>query len=684
MRFSSIVPLLLLPAIVPAQDRLPSHPKTKAYQEAVSVLPQYNALLSRFNVNGWSADSKFALLRDNKAFDIARGEIVDYKAPAPPPRVAPRFQRQRPDRGRQYATQISPDEKWIATYKNANVYLSPSSNRDEMVAVTTEGSEAKRIKFGTASWVYGEELNQIEAMWFSPDSKKLIFYKIDDSKVVDYYLTTAQNAVQNKLYTEAYPKAGAPNPTAELYVYDLESKDTKRIDTTMASSDPDIAHYVYGLSFQPESNILLFHRTNRKQNLLEWMAADLTTGKTRIVYQESNPKGWVENHVNVRWLSDNRRFIMTSEQSGYSNLYVGSVDKGVARAITEHSFDITGIVRLDEAKQEIWYTSYGEANSTKTQLHRINFDGGGHVQLTDSTLSHTVNIAPDGSAFSDRAEAIGTPPIVTLRDRNGKLIKEIGRTTEAELSKDGLRHAIRFEAVAADGKTPIYGYYNLPKNFDPAKKYPVILGQYGGPGSGAGRERFIGPDADCEYDLITASVDGRGTDGRGRDFRQSVYGKLGVVEIDDTAAAMKALAKLPFVDGSRIGIEGTSYGGYFSVMAILRHPDVFAAACASSSVTAWYHYDTIYTERYMDTPQNNPEGYKAGSAMEYAKNLKGALCLFYGTADDNVHPSNTHQLISALDRANKPYKLYVGVDQGHAGLRNDRKLEFFFDAFKMW
>ncbi|HLO97421.1 MAG TPA: DPP IV N-terminal domain-containing protein [Fimbriimonas sp.] len=684
MRFSYIVPFLLLPVVVPAQDRLPSHPRAKAYQEAQSAIPRINALLSRFNVNGWSADSKFAILRDNKAFDLAKGEVVDYTAPANPPRTAPRFQRQRPDRGRQYATQISPDEKWIATYKDANVYLSSAEKRDEMVAVTTEGSDAKRIKFGTASWVYGEELNQIEAMWFSPDSKKLIFYKIDDSKVIDYYLTTSQNAVQNKLYTEAYPKAGAPNPTAELYVYDLASKETKRIDTTLASSDADIAHYVYGLSFQPGTNTLLFHRTNRKQNVMEWLAADLDTGKTRIVYQESNPYGWVENHVNVRWLGDNKRFIMTSERSGYANLYVGTADQGLGRAITKHSFDVSGIARLDEAKQEIWYTTFGESNSTKTQLHRIKFDGGGHVLLTDATLSHTVNIAPDGSAFADRAEALGIPPIVTLRDRNGKLIKELGRTTETETSADGYKSAIRFAAVAADGKTPIFGYYNLPKNFNPNKKYPVILAQYGGPGSGAGRERFIGPDAECEYDLITAWVDGRGTDGRGRDFRQSVYGKLGVVEVDDTAAAMKAFAKLPFVDGTRIGIEGTSYGGYFSVMAILRHPDVFSAACASSSVTAWYHYDTIYTERYMDTPQNNPEGYKAGSAMEYAKNLKGALCLFYGTADDNVHPSNTHQLISALDRANKPYRLYVGVDQGHAGVRNDRKLEFFFDAFKMW
>lgn len=684
MRFRSIAPLFLLPVLATAQDRLPSHPNYKAYQDAQQAIPKINSLLNRHGVIGWSEDSKMALLRGNKAFDVSKKEIVDFTPPSTPPGPGNQFQRPRPDRGRQFAIQYSPDGKYVSTYENGNVYLALREKKDEKTAVTTEGSTEKRIKFGSASWVYGEELGQIEAMWFSPDSKKLIFYKIDDSKVIDYYLTTSQNAVQNKLYTEAYPKAGAPNPTAELYVYDIAAKKTVRIDTTLASSDPDVAHYVYGLSFQPGTNTLLFHRTNRKQNLLEWLAADLETGKTRVVLQESNPNGWVENHVSVRWLADGKRFIMQSERSGFSNLYMGSVEKGVERAITKHDSDISQIVRIDEAKQEIWYMANGGKTPTMSQFHRIKFDGGGHVQVTDNATSHTVSLSPDGKFFADRSEALGVPPVVRVRDRNGTLVGEVGRTTTQEITADGYRSAVRFEAVAADGKTPIYGYYNLPKNFDSSKKYPVILAVYGGPGSGSGRERFIGPDADCEYGLITAWIDGRGTDGRGRDFRQSVYKKLGVVEIDDQAAAMAQFAKLPFVDGKRIGIEGTSYGGYASAMAVLRHPEVFSAACASSSVTSWAHYDSIYTERYMDTPQNNPDGYKNGSAMEYAKDLKGALCLFYGTADDNVHPSNTHQLIAALDRAGKPYRLYVGVDQGHAGVRNDRKMEFFFDAFKMW
>ena len=247
----------------------------------------------------------------------------------------------------------------------------------------------------------------------------------------------------------------------------------------------------------------------------------------------------------------------------------------------------------------------------------------------------------------------------------------------------GYRAAERFSVMGSDGVTLVYGYLCKPRDFDPAKKYPMLLRVYGGPESGSSREAYRGADPVCELGFITAWIDAKGTSGRGRDFTQAVYGKLGVVEVDDTAAAVTNLCKAnPWIDGSRVGVEGTSYGGYFSAVALVRHPQVFAAACASSSVTSWLHYDTIYTERYMDTPQNNPEGYKLGSAMEYVKDMTGKLCLFYGTADDNVHPSNTHQLVAALDRANKPYRLYVGVDQGHAGLRQDRQLEFFIEALK--
>jgi len=228
-----------------------------------------------------------------------------------------------------------------------------------------------------------------------------------------------------------------------------------------------------------------------------------------------------------------------------------------------------------------------------------------------------------------------------------------------------------------------------PSDFDPGKKYPLLVTVYAGPESGTDRERFGVPQAMTELGFLVAELgflvaafDGRGTDGRGKSFKDSVYKKLGVVEIDDQAAGVKALRTRPYVDGNRVGIFGTSYGGYASAMAILRYPDVFQAAAASSSVTDWRNYDSIYTERYMDTPQRNPKGYDEGSAMMYAQNLKGRLLLYYGTADDNVHPANTYQLVKALQSAGKSFDLQVGPDRGHTGVNGARMLEFFVDALK--
>jgi dipeptidyl-peptidase-4 len=562
------------------------------------------------------------------------------------------------------------------------VYLANAKKPDELKPITRDGSVEKRIKYGTGSWVYGEELGQREAMWWSADSTKVVFYRFDESQVKDYYVTLAEGDIQNKLYTEAYPKAGAPNPLVQLLVFDINTKQTTKIDTEFKSIDPDISQYIYNVRFSPDGKSLLFNRTNRRQNVMELVAANPSTGACRVVVQETNPNGWVDNNPRIHWLSDGKRFLWTSERNGFWNLYLGSLDKGITAPITRHGFEVEGIVKVDERKGLIWYYAHSAENPNQVQLHRINFDGSDEKRLTEPNSGHTVQIAPDGSGFTDRYETLGAAPGARICDGEGKVLKEMGLVDISEQTKAGYKPAERFSCTAADGTTRIYGYIQKPSDFDPNKKYPVILSVYGGPESGSGPERFVGSNAECEFGFIHAWIDGRGTRGRGRDFRESVYRKLGIVEIDDQAAAMKALAKQPWIDGAHIGIEGTSYGGYASLMCLVRYPDVFAAAVAGSPVTAWNHYDSIYTERFMDTPQNNPEGYKAGSAMEYAKNLKGALCLYIGTADDNVHPSNTWQMINALDRAGKPYRLYAGVDQGHSGLQFARRMEYFIDALQ--
>ena len=682
MRFVAI--LLAFSAVsVFAQDRLPNHPKYKAYQAAAKASVQMMQGSFNMGATGWSADSRYAILRDGKAFDMKTGVVSDYQdTNKTPPATGGRGGRQQPGRGRQFSSATSADGKWIAKYDKSNFYLADSAKPDVLTPITRDGSAEKRIKYGTGSWVYGEELEQREAMWWSPDSSKLVFYRFDESQVKDYYVTLAEGDIQNKLYTEAYPKAGAPNPLVQLLVYDINTKQTTKIDTEFKSTDPDISQYIYNIRFSPDGKSILFNRTNRKQNVMELMAANPSTGACRVVVQETSPVGWVENNPHIQFLADGKHFLWMSEKTGFWNIYMGSLDKGISGPITRHGFEVEGIAKVDEKKGTIWYYAHSAPNPNHVQLHRIKFDGSGETCLTDPAFSHTCQIAPDGSGFIDRAEALGVPPMSRICDVEGKVLKEVGKTDISEPMKAGFKPAEEFSCVAADGTTKIYGYIQKPSDFDPNKKYPVILSVYGGPDSVNGRERFVGNSPECEFGFVHAWIDGRGTRGRGRDFRESVYRKLGIVEIDDQAAAMQALAKMPFINGAHIGIEGTSYGGYASLMCLVRHPETFSAAVAGSPVTAWYHYDSIYTERFMDTPQNNPDGYKAGSAMEYAKDLKGALCLYIGTADDNVHPSNTWQMINALDKANKPYRLYAGVDQGHSGLQFARRMEYFIDVLQ--
>jgi dipeptidyl-peptidase-4 len=318
-------------------------------------------------------------------------------------------------------------------------------------------------------------------------------------------------------------------------------------------------------------------------------------------------------------------------------------------------------------------------NHMKLQLHRVGLDGRKDQRLTDPSLTHTITMAPDGRHFVDVAQAHDVPPTTRVLDANGRQVAELATSDMTKFRELGLKPVELFTYKAADGVTDLHGMLHKPSNFDPMKKYPVIVGVYAGPGSNGARESFTLPSAMTEYGFIVLSLDSRSASGRGKKFMDVIYEKLGTVEVDDQAAGVRALWDRPYVDRNRVGIHGTSYGGYVSALALLRHPDAFQAASASSPVTAWDHYDTIYTERYMWIPQENAEGYKAGSAMTYAKDLKGRLMLYYGTADNNVHPSNTMQLIKALQAAGKSFDVMVGPDQGHTAINQARMMEFFIE-----
>jgi dipeptidyl-peptidase-4 len=450
-------------------------------------------------------------------------------------------------------------------------------------------------------------------------------------------------------------------------------------------ADDVVGHYVYNVEWTPDGKELLFHRTNRRQNVLELAAADPATGKCRVVVREEWPTGWVENSPAMQFLKDNKRFLWTSERTGWKNLYLYDLTGKLLATLTDDEFECGPVVRVDEQAGVVDYMARSGDNPHKMQLHRVTLDGSQGRRLTDQALHHTVDVAPDGAHFIDVAQAHDSPPVTRLVcascDGEGCVLDELSRSDLSKFESLGLHTPELLTFRSGEGKTVLYGTLHRPSGFDPAKKYPLLVSVYGGPlpdsGGRVTRESFATPMALTEYGFLVATFDARSGNGRGKRTLDAIYQKLGRSEIDDIAAGVKSLWDRPYVDKGRVGIYGTSYGGYASIMCLLRHPDVFHAACASSPVTDWKNYDSIYTERYMWTPQGNKEGYEAGSALTYVDKLKGRLMLFYGTADNNVHPSNAMQLIQALQRAGKSFEVQVGPDRGHSAIGLDRMMEFF-------
>jgi dipeptidyl-peptidase-4 len=412
---------------------------------------------------------------------------------------------------------------------------------------------------------------------------------------------------------------------------------------------------------------------------MEHAACAPSTGKCRVLIREEWPTGWVENSPAKKYLNDGKRFVWASERTGFRNLYLYDLSGKLVTTLTRHPFEVGQIVHIDEAANVLYYTARSGDNHMKLQLHRVGLDGRNDRRLTDPTMHHTVAAAPGGRQFVIVSQTHQKAPVTRLVDGNGKVLAELARSDVARFQELRLQPVEMFTFKAADGTTDLHGLLHKPSNFDPAKRYPVLLTVYGGPATNGASEIFRTPHPYTEYGFLVVSLDSRSAAGRGKRFLDAIYQKLGVVEVDDQAAGIRALCTRSYVDCSRVGIYGTSYGGYVSAMALLRHPTVFQAASAMSPVTDWRQYDTIYTERYMWIPQENARGYDAGSAMPYVDKLQGRLMLYYGTADNNVHPNHTMQLIQALQRAGKSFEVQVGPDRGHTALNADRMMEFFIE-----
>jgi len=570
-----------------------------------------------------------------------------------------------PSRGHQFLTEISPDETWFAVCKNWNVVLEHATSGDSIV-VTTEGH--RKFRYGTANWTYGEELNVRHGMWWTPDSKKLIYYVFDERPVQDFYLIGNLTEVNTSLLTEGYIKAGAPNPIVWLEIYDLATGTRTPVDVGQKAQD----QYIYSMRFTPEGTELLFNRIDRHHHKLEVVALDAATAKTRVVVTEIQ-ETWQENEPAMEFLADGKRFIWETEKSMWLHYELRHLDGRLLKTLTKGEYPDAGIYKIDEKNNYLYYGAYSDKMRLSEQLHRVRLDGKGQERLTRTGKHYSrFEFSPTGLHFAAQCEDVNTPPSTALYTTDGALFKTLAEAAQV----DGKRTEL-FTFKAADGVTELYGALHTPENFDPTQKYPVILNVYGGPDSRAVSNRYQNGSRSTERGYLIVELDNRGLTGRGKAFKAAVYKKLGDVDIADQAEGIKFLRQRSCVDGERVGIVGHSYGGFMAAMGIVKYPDVFAAAVDRAGPTDWRNYDSIYTERYMSLPQDNAEGYDNGSAMKFVRNMTGKLLIMHGMVDDNVHPNNAWQFIDALDRAGKKYESRFFPKSGHGFDGSDTQWDFF-------
>ena len=606
-----------------------------------------------------------------------------------------------PGRAKQRTQVTSPDGTSKAVFWDGSVYL--ENIETHLLSLVIEAQKGEEIRYGTADWVYGEELDQSDAMWWSNDGKFLAFYAFDDSQVPKYELLRGWDQLRTSNAPMWYPKAGDPNPIAGLMVYELA---TGRIVTVDVGDDRE--QYIYGVRWSDHDE-LLYLRTNRRQNTLDLVAANPTTGASRVIVNETQDT-WQENRPLLRFLNDGDRFVWGSEKSGFRNLELRKVsDNAFVQPLTRLSCPVVDILQISESAEavndnrgtldqqndqedsatansaiapranfpgggQLWYRANSAATPMLAQIHCVNLDGTGEQQLTDGA-SHWSGMhrSPDGKFFTAIAEAPNTPQrtvLFELDEHNpAKEIATLAAAPADGFEKNNLVQPELFTFTAADGVTPLWGELFFPPDFDATKKYPLLIDVYGGPSSQAITGRFDAGSADRALGLLIAKIDNRGTQGRGKAFESATYLKLCGADLDDQAAGVKALSLRPYVDANHVAMKGHSYGGTMSAMAVLRYPDIFCAGVAGAPVTDWRNYDTIYTERYMRTPKENPEGYDVSSAVQLAATLKSHLLLIHGLVDDNVHPSNTLQMAKAMQDAEVPFEMMLFPDSDH-GIRS--------------
>lgn len=559
-----------------------------------------------------------------------------------------------------YAT-FSPDGSKVAFVRDYNIFYYDLQTGKE-VQVTTDGLQ-NHILNGFADWVYEEELDMSVSFWWSPDGSKIAYLRFDESNVKEFSMT-----MWGELYPEEYrykyPKAGEDNSVVTVKIFDLK---TAKNSDVKVDENPDC--YYPRLYWLPNSNDLIVLKLNRLQNELTFYRYNTTTTQIDVVFVDTN-SAWLDVTHDYYFLPDNNSMILTSERSGFNHIYKVSFD-GEIQQLTQGNYEVKNIASIDWKKGIIYYLS-NETSPLNQDIYSIDFKGKKKKMLTDGTGWNSPEFTTNSHYYLNDYSTSNTPNVYAIYDNTGKKLYtlEDNAAFKKTIADFGFVPKEHFTFHTPE-QIKLYGWMIKPADFDASKKYPVLMYVYGGPGSQEVNNSYFRGNDHAWYQMlaqkgyIVVCVDGRGTAGRGDAFKKSIYKQMGKLEAIDQIATANYLKTLPYVDGDRIGIWGWSFGGYLSSLAMFKGEGVFKMAMAVAPVTNWRYYDNIYTERFLQKPQDNPSGYDDNSPCFFAHQMEGSYLLVHGTADDNVHFQNAIDLVTQLNKAEKQYDQFFYPNKNH-------------------
>ena len=578
---------------------------------------------------------------------------------------------------------FSPAGKTVAFIANYNLHVVPSSGGD-VRALTTEGHSD--LFYGRLDWVYQEELygrGNFQGYWWSPDSTRIALLKLDESPVEEFVLVSDVPA-RPEIERTNYPKVGEPNPIVEIGTIEVESGEAKWFDV---SEYPDEDRLVVRVTWTPDSKEVFFQVQNREQTWLDMRAGDVATGKSRLVWRETSDC-WVEAGPEPVWVQDGAAFLWLSERDGYKHLYRFDRSGEAKGRLTKGEWQAKELVSVDE-DADCAYVLADLDSKTETHLYRVPLSGGWNKKverITKGRGTHDVDMAPDHKSFVTHWSDAETPGCVYLRDLQDKELRAIAKSKPNLMTPFGMQFPEFLKVKTRDG-FEMEAMLIKPKDFDAAKKYPVVQFTYSGPHAPRvrdqwGRRDFLWHNLLAQQGYVVFCCDNRSASGKGRKFAKACWRKLGQSELEDLSDGVDWLVAQGYADPARVAIWGWSYGGY-QTLYNLTHSKKWAAGVAVNPVTDWRLYDTIYTERYGGLPSNNAEGYEQGSVTNAAKNLHGKLMLIAGAMDDNVHMQNSFQFLHAMQQAQKDcdFMVYPRVRHGIGDLQQQIHLFTRFQKF---